>query len=41
MSIREVINMLVEIFNFLSQYLGGLFGGAEEAPEGETEEPVA
>ena len=37
MSIREVIEMLVEIFKFLSTYLGDIFGGAEEAPaEGET-----
>ena len=36
MSIREVINMLVEIFNFLSQYLGDIFN-KEEAPETEAE----
>lgn len=40
MTIREVINMLVEIFNFLSQYLGGIFN-KEEAPEEDTTEPTA
>lgn len=30
MSIGEVINMLVEIFNFLSKYLGDLFSKKEE-----------
>ncbi len=40
MSIREVINMLMEIFNFLSQYLGDIFN-KEEAPEEDSTEPSA
>lgn len=32
MSIREVIEMLVKIFNFLSTYLGEYFAKDEEAP---------
>lgn len=43
MTIGEVINLLIEIFKFLSEYLGGLFGNKgedTEAPEGE-ETPVA
>ena len=40
MSIREVIEMLVEIFKFLSQYLGGFFN-KEEAPEDGATEPTA
>ena len=33
MSIGEVINMLVAIYNFLSKYIGEIFGKKEETPE--------
>ena len=41
MTIREVINLLVEIFSFLGEYLGKLFGSDEEAPEENPTEPTA
>lgn len=40
MTIGEVIAMLMEIFNYLSQYLGDLFGKKEEEGE-DAETPVA
>ena len=32
MSIREVIEMLVKLYNFLSKYLGEYFAKSEDAP---------
>lgn len=40
MTIGEVINMLMEIFNYLSKIFGDLFNKEEAPEEGTTEENV-